>query len=272
MRRIILATVIAIVAHSAQAADMPDLPILRGAMTEGFSTTMPVWQGFYVGGQWGTGRSGTDFSSATSDIANKMTALTALNPSLAPSLAPVLDRSGVSANGYGAFVGYNSQWDDVIVGLEANYMHINFSSSDTNLVVRQFTDSNNFTNTLAYDGTARFNITDMGTIRARAGYAFSWFLPYVFGGVALGQANIEKSAHIYGTQANNVTPFQTVPFDASLRTYSNGRFIYGYAAGLGVDVQLMAGLFLRAEWEYVQFTSEFNTNINTVRAGLGYKF
>jgi opacity protein-like surface antigen len=35
---------------------------------------------------------------------------------------------------------------------------------------------------------------------------------------------------------------------------------------------LAAGLFLRAEWEYVRFASSVDTSVNTVRAGLGYKF
>jgi len=47
---------------------------------------------------------------------------------------------------------------------------------------------------------------------------------------------------------------------------------FAVTAGLGVDVNLVGGLFMRAEWEYVRFTSQVDTNINTVRAGLGYKF
>jgi opacity protein-like surface antigen len=31
-------------------------------------------------------------------------------------------------------------------------------------------------------------------------------------------------------------------------------------------------LFLRAEWEYARFTGVVDTSINTVRAGVGYKF
>jgi outer membrane immunogenic protein len=31
-------------------------------------------------------------------------------------------------------------------------------------------------------------------------------------------------------------------------------------------------LFMRAEWEYVRFSSSIDTSINTVRVGLGYKF
>jgi len=29
---------------------------------------------------------------------------------------------------------------------------------------------------------------------------------------------------------------------------------------------------MRAEWEYIRFAAQVDTNINTVRAGLGYKF
>jgi len=35
---------------------------------------------------------------------------------------------------------------------------------------------------------------------------------------------------------------------------------------------LVGGLFARAEYEYQRVTSNIETNINTVRVGLGYKF
>ena len=52
----------------------------------------------------------------------------------------------------------------------------------------------------------------------------------------------------------------------------HNHLVYGYTAGLGVDVNIVGGLFARAEWEYVRFTTSVDTNINTVRAGLGYRF
>ncbi len=52
----------------------------------------------------------------------------------------------------------------------------------------------------------------------------------------------------------------------------HNHMIYGYTAGLGIDINLIGGLFMRAEWEYVRFTDQVDTSINTVRAGLGYKF
>ena len=55
MRRFLLAAVMFGAAFGAQAADMPDLPILRGAFTDGLTTTRAT-------GRAGTsaGRSATD--------------------------------------------------------------------------------------------------------------------------------------------------------------------------------------------------------------------
>jgi outer membrane immunogenic protein len=109
-------------------------------------------------------------------------------------------------------------------------------------------------------------ISDMGTFRARAGYAIGSFLPYMFGGVALGQADIVRTATISGTQ--NGVPF--TPLTATVGQYSH--LIYGYSGGVGVDMMLVSCLFLRAEWEYIRFTSAIDTDVNTFRVGLGYKF
>src|SRR5258706_16457928 len=51
MRRILLAAVMLGAAAGAHAADMPDLPILRGAFTEGPAAAPVYWQGYYIGGQ-----------------------------------------------------------------------------------------------------------------------------------------------------------------------------------------------------------------------------
>ena len=49
----------------------------------------------------------------------------------------------------------------------------------------------------------------------------------------------------------------------------NNQFGYGYAAGLGVDFCLMANLFVRAEYEYVQFVDfhGLNAHMHNVRVG-----
>jgi outer membrane immunogenic protein len=153
-------------------------------------------------------------------------------------------------------------------------LHGDFGGSQTDSMSRFFTDSAGYTDSVTYQGTATMSISDMGTVRARAGYAWGSFLPYVFGGVALGQADIVRTAHIFGTQVNTsvAPPFNNVPFDLSETEGQYSHLVYGYSAGLGVDIMLAACVFMRAEWEYVRFTSAIDTNVNTVRLGLGYKF
>ena len=62
MRRFLLVAVMCGAASVAQAADMPDLPFLRGSFTEGLSSAKVNWQGYYVGGQ-------VSYGSVTSKVA-----------------------------------------------------------------------------------------------------------------------------------------------------------------------------------------------------------
>ena len=98
------------------------------------------------------------------------------------------------------------------------------------------------------------------------------FLPYAFVGLALGNADIGQTAtvqdRISGTFGGPYTPLAPL----SANNLQHNHLIYGYSAGLGVDVNLVGGLFARAEYEYVRFTSTVDTSVNTVRAGLGYRF
>src|SRR5258708_13871375 len=50
MRRFLLTAVMLGAAAGAQAADMPDFPILRGAFTEGPPAATVYWHGYYIGG------------------------------------------------------------------------------------------------------------------------------------------------------------------------------------------------------------------------------
>ena len=114
----------------------------------------------------------------------------------------------------------------------------------------------------------------MATLRVRAGYAYECFLPYLFGGVALGNADITRTVSFVDvtTPAAPINPPAQPPVTGSLTVAQHNHLLYGYSAGLGVDVNLIGGLFLRAEWEYVRFTAATEVTINTVRGGLGYKF
>jgi len=270
MRGLLLAAVMCGLASGAQAAD---LPYLRGGFTDGVSAPSVNWQGFYVGGQGGFGTSDMNFSGATQSVAAQLLSNTAMEAEGGVSEWPLGGRASVHGNGLGAFVGYNGQWDDVVLGVEFNYLHGKFGGSQTDSMERFFS-AGSYTDAVTYQSIASMNISDMATLRARAGYAVGSFLPYAFGGIALGQADIIRTAHIFGDQVDpGAAPgFQDVPFDLSATDAKNSHFIYGYSAGLGVDVMLVSCLFMRLEWEYLRFTAPIDTDINTVRVGLGYKF
>ena len=124
MRRFLLVAVMCGVVSGAQAADMPDLPFLRGSVSEGLSRSSVNWQGSYVGGQ-------VSYGSVTSKVAsgaNSDLQATFLPPNnVSYNWLPLGSAHG-NATGYGAFAGYNSQWDDVVIGFEANYIHDGFRS------------------------------------------------------------------------------------------------------------------------------------------------
>lgn len=276
MRRFLLAAAMFGAVSGARAADMPDLPILRGAFTDGLSTAKVNWQGYYIGGQAGYGSSDENFKGSTRTMVAALLANTTIENEMQVSQWNLgLGKSSARTTGFGGFAGYNSQWDDVIVGLEASYLHGGFGGSSTGRE-RRFTGaplSDGYFHDVTSTSTALISITDMATFRARAAYAYGCFLPYLFGGLALGNADIARTASIVDV----MTPGPTNPparpnFTPSSAEAQHGHLIYGYSAGLGVDVNLIGGLFMRAEWEYIRFTSSVETSINTVRAGLGYKF
>jgi opacity protein-like surface antigen len=224
------------------------------------------WQGFYVGGQAGYGASDMDFTGSTRNIVSKLLANTTIENEMDVSTWPLLGKKSSQGSGYGGFVGYNSQWDDVVLGIEANYMHGSFGGSDRDSMSRMFTTSNGVLNDITYDANASIKVNDIGSARLRAGYVWNCFLPYLFGAVSMGQGDIVRSATISGTQDG-------VGFIPLTQTdVQNNHFLYGYGGGLGADMMLTGGLFVRAEWEYLKFAAPINTSVSTVRAGLGYKF
>jgi outer membrane immunogenic protein len=283
MRRLLLAAMMFGAVSGAQAADMPDF--LRGSLPAS-SAPPVVWQGFYVGGQAGYGSSDENFNGSTSNMIAALLNDTVIENEMGVSQWNLgLGKQSARTTGFGGFTGYNSQWDDVVIGLEASYLHGNFggtASASQSLVSGAALSDGNFHSVTA-TSQASMAISDMATFRGRAGYAYGSFLPYMFGGLALGNADITRSVTVQDNYAPTLAGAQAAcpgpggappPFCAlsSSSQAQHNHLIYGYTAGLGVDVNLIGGLFLRAEWEYIRFSSQIDTSINTVRAGLGYKF
>ena len=275
MRRLLLAAAMVGTVSAAHAADMPDLPILRGGFTDGLTSARPNWQGSYIGAQVGYGSSDENFNGSTKNMMAALLADTLIEQSMGVSQWNLgLGKASQRTTGYGAFVGYNAQWDDVVMGLEVSWLHGTFggttSASERRVSPSALSDGN-FHDVTA-TSTSSISISDIGTFRGRAAYAWGCFLPYMFGGLALGNADIVRTAHVQDrvstTQLGTFTAL--APLDSTNAQHNH--LIYGYSAGLGVDVNLVGGLFMRAEYEYIRFSSAVDTSINTVRAGLGYKF
>jgi outer membrane immunogenic protein len=241
MRRLLVAGVITVAAQGAAFA--ADLPILRGAIREPApACCQTVWQGFYVGGQAGYGSSSMDFQ----DFSPVPTSNTTW---------PFLDNVTHRASMFGAFAGYNAQYENVVLGFEGNYMHGTFTGASS--AARVDGSGNTFRS------FGSMTVKDFGTLRVRGGYTMGSFMPYLFAGFGLGRADTGRGMSL----TNGVTGVST-----TIATDTNNQFVHGFAAGGGLDWMVFGGLFVRAEYEYLQFTSTLNTSIHSFRGGVGYKF
>jgi outer membrane immunogenic protein len=279
MRRLLLAAVMFGAASCAQAADMPDF--LRGSLPAAPVSTVN-WRGFYVGAQGGYGSSDENFNGSTTNMVAALIANNVIQQMGVGQWNLQLGKESARSSGYGGFTGYNWQWDDVVAGLEMSYLHGSFGGTSTAqagpLVGGPLSDT--FFHDVTVNSSAAIAISDMATFRARAGYAYGSFLPYVFGGFALGDADISRTVNIQDNYASTFARAivacsnapQPVCNNYGASQIQHNHLIYGYTAGLGVDINLIGGLFMRAEWEYARYTDEIDTSVNTGRIGLGYKF
>jgi outer membrane immunogenic protein len=296
MRRFLLAAVMATTAVSAQAADMPDF--LRGTLPASSAPTRD-WDGYYVGGQVGYSSANVDFSQSVVGLTNFIFRNSVLQgPTSQWSL---LNKANIQGTGFGGFVGRNWQWDDVVLGVEANYSYINSlagsAASSMALAIPNPAGSNpppnhTYTYNTTLTGAASLQVKDMMTFRGRAGWASGDFLPYLFGGLAVGRMDVARSvtsnvvlrddATTTTTDAfGNVVTTTLPPVFSNIPTLSQSQsqertnnFVPGWTAGLGFEYMMWGNLFLRGEWEYVRFMSVESTNVtmNSAHAGIGYKF
>ncbi|MBR0852123.1 porin family protein [Bradyrhizobium diazoefficiens] len=294
MRGLWLVAAVLGAASAAQAADMPDLPVLRGGFTDGLSKTSHNWDGFYVGGQAGFATSNIDFSHAPKSMTDFMLRDSVLQ-------APVggwslLPRNHVQSTGFGAFVGRNWQYYDAVLGVEANYSYMNsLSSSASDSMSRLLAPADSTVpkgHIYSYDttlgGGASLKLKDYATFRGRVGWDGGEFMPYAFGGLAVGRAEVSRFASVAWqawddwdeTQGlltvHHHDPLparsQTTPLtQAEQRTNS---FMYGWTAGIGIEYALWQCIFLRGEWEHVGFSKvkDISVSLDNFRLGAGYKF
>jgi outer membrane immunogenic protein len=280
MRRVFCALLVLGLASPALADD--DYPFLRGAQTVG-PATFTRWSGFYFGGQIGFGETNVDFSGATQPLVSYSLRDTTLEDVVSPSQYQVLGRSSDNAVGYGGFVGYNTQWQDLVLGVEGNYTRTSFNTTAPVTMISRVTSAGGSTYSVNVSGTGNLQLTDYASLRARAGPIFGDLLPYGFAGLVVGHGSYNVTSLVYGQQNPSSPP--VVPCNLVLAPtcvdYSfansggqNNALLYGFSLGGGLDWALTPNLFLRSEFEFIQFAPIANINVLIVgaRVGAGFKF
>lgn len=205
-------------AAPARAADLPD--ILRGPVVVATPLAYGNWEGINLGAHFGYSNLIVDFSDVNTGTS--------------------LQNQTTNSTSFGGFLGYNWQWEHLVVGLDMLYNRpasLETSSSSGGV-------------------TAYYKMVDWGTFRARAGYAFGQFLPYAFAGGGVGRVNYQVT-------------------EAGITTNSrDNAFTGAFTTGLGLDVLILPNLFLRAEYEFNIFTPTANIRAvsNTGRVGIGMRF
>ena len=255
----------------AVAADMPEF--LRGSYTP----TYTRWEGFYVGGHIGASSMATNFGNATSSEVAYILRNSTLEDQFAPSNWTTLGSTTTNSMQYGGFVGYNWQWDQLVVGLDFGYNHMSsMATSASDTLERIVTTTDKIQHDVTVTAQSSIKLIDYAALRGRAGYTFGRFLPYAMLGVAVGRFNYSNAAVLTDAQTDMTTPPGAFlgTFVGSASDAKDNAFAMGFVTGLGMDVQVMPNLFLRGEWEFVAFglVSGIRTSVNAARVGLGARF
>jgi outer membrane immunogenic protein len=213
---------VALLTGAADAADLPlpeAAPIVAPAL--GYD-----WTGFYVGLNagwgWGDTEHFNDVGVTTDDF----------------------DMDGFVAGGQ---IGYNFQWNWLVLGAEADIQWSDIDGSTDNIV--------------CFPDTCATDIDWFGTVRGRAGVAFNRLLIYGTGGLAYGEVDAVCCGAVFDKNDTN----------------------WGWTAGGGVEVGFTPRISFKAEYLFVDLddvsqnvpgtvlTAEADAT-HIVRAGFNWRF
>jgi opacity protein-like surface antigen len=273
MRWVISALLVLGLVPRAFAADL-DLDALRGSEPVG-PALFNNWTGFYFGGDGGFSDSSADFSRATQPSIAYVLRDSTLENTSHPSELPVLGTADQTAASYGGFFGYNTQWQDLVLGAEADFVHTTASlfAPSSPLVRSGISDGEGNSYTMVISGTGAMTDLNYVEVRGRAGLVLGNFLPYGFVGAVVGMANINVTSAVQGFCEQGST-VNCSNFAFSAVDGRNSALLYGATVGAGLDWAFTPHFFLRGEYEYTRFAPFDNIvlAISSARAGVGYRF
>jgi len=274
----------ALVLAAGQGALAADYPVLRGSQIEDappapselFGPTN--WTGFYLGGFGGYSDANFQVGRGAANlVANHLRSTTVETEMQASTLLNMPNFSKRTTT-FGGFAGYNFQIGDVVVGLEADYTRHGAKGESTDSIGRSRVLSDGYNTSVFLQGATAAELKDVGTLRLRAGYVMGPFMPFITGGLAVGNGTVTSRASIV-TSGSDANPAE----DPVLQSYSSASgtlvssrknsTMLGGTVGAGVEA-LFGGLLLRGEVNYVRMEAQGNVVVETTtaRVGAGIKF
>jgi outer membrane immunogenic protein len=257
-----------------------DLDVLRGAVPVAPVTTVgPAlftrWSGLYVGGDLSFNNATADFGTSTAPLVEFALQGTVVQQQFQPSQLQLLGKGAGSAFGGGAFLGYNTQWQDLVLGVEANYTHTNLNAatatSSSFQIARAFNPpAGNVTSVSINSAAGRMSLTDYAEARGRAGYVVGNLLPYGFIGMVIGGGSNNISTRVDAFCG----ALECVGYPLTPGAGQSNLLLWGYTVGAGLDWAVTPNFFLRAEFDFDQFVPVNNISLAVVsgRVGAGFKF
>lgn len=289
MRRLAICFILLGPICSAHAADMSDdYGVLRGTSTfdppsdslsgPSFVPGTPAytdWSGVYVGVSAGYTSSNFNFETASKQLVAKALQQTTVDSVLDVQDWKIFGNSSTSGSSYGIFGGYNWQWEDAVLGVEFSYGRSEASGIASVLPLGRSKTVGTVTYDVDLNGSASMKVKETGGVRARAGWSFGNFMPYMTAGLAVGRADANRAVTVSDIETDTSTAPATVR--GATYTQSESRsdaFIYGYSVGAGVDMMLLPNLFVRGEVEYMNFAPLLGIKADTInaRVGAGLKY
>lgn len=281
------------------AADL-DYGVLRGADDDYYAPPPIIdWSGFYVGAHGGYSSASLGFGNSFQTIVGNALRNTVAEAEMSASqlLAPRSTHMG--GESYGAFAGFNYQFDEFVFGFEADYTYFGRTGGTSDQISRFMNTTDNYRTTVSLTGRSSTKIEDYGSVRGRLGYAFGSFLPYVTGGVAVGRAVVSDTVKVqnYAYDQAAYSANQTGTTNSYINNYGYSVFyqgnppgsipaagtnygatkkvtIAGVALGAGLEYAITSNFLLRGEYQYVVFNDfqGHKAELNTVRGGAAVKF
>jgi outer membrane immunogenic protein len=195
----------------------------------------PDWNGFYVGGFAG-------YKFGVSDTSLELGGdwLTAFPDDLNAAGSRDTDPSGAEVGG---IIGFNHQFNKWVVGVEASAAYL------------WVDDSNHFENVIGsgglYDLNTSLESSYLFTFGPRIGYAFCKWLPYVTGGLAVGDIDFHQE-------------FVTIPTPFARQGDSANQAQVGWMVGGGLEYAVTDHWRVRGQYQYVDLGSVDFDSVYTV--------